>query len=44
MGTPDTKLATCYSRRAEYERTKDSVISMLMQVVLNINNPFDKPQ
>lgn len=38
------KLATHYSRRAEYERTKDSVISMLMQVVLNINNPFDKPQ
>ena len=29
-------------RRAEYQRNKDVVISMLLQVSLNIENPFEK--
>lgn len=29
-------------RRAEYQRNKEAVISMLLQVVMNIENPYQK--
>lgn len=31
-------------RRAEYQRNKEAVINMLLQVVMNIENPYEKQQ
>jgi hypothetical protein len=36
--TPHPARASCC--RAEYQRNKEAVVAMLLQVVMNIENPF----